>query len=881
MSTGNKANACPQCSILVERGTKYCAQCGFPVGTVDVTSKDSFIGQVLPGGYQVLDLLGVGGMGRVYRAEQRALGRTVAVKVIHPHLLGDAKSQARFLTEARATSQLNHPNCVSVFDFGKTEEGQPYLVMEFLRGKNLAQVQVTDGPISFPRMVGVLRQVLMALGEAHDLDIIHRDLKPENIVLENRRRGGDLVKVVDFGLAKLRSPDSSVPGITKPGIVCGTPDYMAPEQGRGDVIDGRTDLYAVGVVMFWLLTGRLPFISKSPTQVVMMHITAPVPDPAEIAPQRELPQPLLNVMYKALTKDRERRYQDANEFITDLDDALRKSTPAARSMIPHSRGSLRCPDCVELVLQAPFCHECGARLPSQTKLKKPTSAPTSLRGRDREINQLLQLHAASKHAPKYLRLVGDAGAGKTQLLNEVLRRLGQAGCRSVIARPDPHWAGVSGHTLHSILSNLQQLSEVAPRVLTPGADIEQALRWLENPKSHPQKPPAVRREVFRQALSAAVNQSQLGQDQAVVVALDDYDRMDSLSRSVIEDFIANSQRARLLMIAAHRPSFKAEWPGEQVLWLGGLPQHVVTEMLRDASERSIAVTEVGGRGVPPLYVSQLIHFNREGGGEAPTGLADLIALRVAMLDPPKRRCLQTLAVLGAPVPESVLHEMVDDEAGNQQSVSTLVRRGFVRPTDDKLEIVHPLFRELVLLAVPAEVRRDLHQKAAMALSDVAPIEALANHARRSEDSMNALFLLEQVAERAFLNGDDTAGILALRKGLDVAREELFRGQLEDPTRAIAIFGRKLGANLSRRGRFSDAEGVLLEALENAGPEVTERTRLLKMLSDAALMRRKSDDAASYLSRACKLAQEAGEFSLAEQFGEELGQLPVSATAGQP
>ena len=143
-------------------------------------------------------------MGRVYRAEQSALGRTVAVKIIHPHLLSDENSALRFMTEARAASQLNHPNSVSVFDFGRTDDGQPYLVMEFLRGKDLARVAYEEGPLPFGRIVDVLRQVLAALGEAHDLGIVHRDLKPENVILEPLRRGGDFVKVVDFGLAKLR-----------------------------------------------------------------------------------------------------------------------------------------------------------------------------------------------------------------------------------------------------------------------------------------------------------------------------------------------------------------------------------------------------------------------------------------------------------------------------------------------------------------------------------------------------------------------------------------------------------------------------------------------------------------------------------------------------
>ncbi|HEV8248219.1 MAG TPA: protein kinase, partial [Polyangiaceae bacterium] len=177
MLTQPAIRLCPHCGSTCAMTHQYCPACGFPVGNLG-QSNDKFVGKTLPGGYAILDLISVGGMGRVYRAQQSALGRTVAVKIIHPHLLSDENSGLRFMTEARAASQLNHPNSVAVFDFGRTDDGQPYLVMEFLRGKDLARVAYEEGPLPFSRVVDVLRQVLAALGEAHDLGIVHRDLKP-------------------------------------------------------------------------------------------------------------------------------------------------------------------------------------------------------------------------------------------------------------------------------------------------------------------------------------------------------------------------------------------------------------------------------------------------------------------------------------------------------------------------------------------------------------------------------------------------------------------------------------------------------------------------------------------------------------------------------
>src|SRR5580698_8166849 len=313
--------ACPQCQNSCDETHKFCPSCGFPIGKVVANSEDPLVGRTLPGGYVILDLVGIGGMGRVYRAEQTNLARTVAVKIIHPHLVGEENAAARFITEARAASRLNHPNSVAVIDFGKTPDGQLYLVMEFLRGRDLARVSYEEGPLPFRRIVDVLRQVLAALSEAHHLEIIHRDLKPENIILEPMRTGGDFVKVVDFGLAKMRQ-ETRGPQITSPGIVCGTPEYMSPEQGRGDPLDARSDLYAVGVILFQLLTGRLPFEADSPTQVVLMHLSTEPPDPRKVAPDRNIPEALVQVVFKAMSKEPKDRYPDADGYGEALGTAL-------------------------------------------------------------------------------------------------------------------------------------------------------------------------------------------------------------------------------------------------------------------------------------------------------------------------------------------------------------------------------------------------------------------------------------------------------------------------------------------------------------------------------------------------------------------------------
>jgi serine/threonine protein kinase len=806
---------------------------------------DKLVGQTLPGGYQILDLLSVGGMGRVYRAEQRALGRTVAVKVIHPHLLCDENSIVRFMTEARAASQLNHPNSVSVFDFGKTEDGQPYLVMEFLRGKDLARVSYEQGPLPFKRIVDVLQQVLRALSEAHDLEIVHRDLKPENIILEPLRRGGDFVKVVDFGLAKLKA-DASTPNVTMPGIVCGTPDYMAPEQGRGDPIDGRSDLYGVGVVLFQLLTGRLPFESENPTQVVLMHLSAPVPDPTEIAPERNIPAPLVRVVQKALEKNAGDRYQDALEFSNALEAAMLEIQNASQAQLTSLRpgGAVECPACLANVPAARFCCDCGERLPS--KEDRPSKLapalpqlPLRLYAREEDLDWLERGRLDDAALLSAYRLVGDAGMGKTRLLKEFLERATAEGDLVVEASPDPYGAEVAFHTLRQAISGLTGV-RAAPgsrqKWREAGDEEQRGLTEIFGSGDAPRSiPPSQRREdiylAFRWALDRAVARSR---GSRVILAVEDLERVDTASLGAFRDALRNYRASRpLLFVATHSSIFDPDWgPSSPSRTLSGLPASVLSRIMgnRPSAER-LSIEELAKRAVSPLYVDQVIRFLTEGGSEPPSRLADLIAHRLGTLKPAARQVLQALAVLGDRAEIESLSAVLGEDVDIDASLELVGEGDMIERSGQQVSLRHPLFREVILLATPAGVRIELHRRTIRLFDKQgAPIEARAMHAFHSQESLEALLLLEQIAERAMLRGDEPAAVNALRRGLDLSRRELYRGELDDPMRAMAIFGRKLGDALTQAGNFADAEGVLREALDMTGPTGTDRAQILASLA---------------------------------------------------
>ena len=870
--------ACPQCGTACETSHQYCPGCGFPIGAVAVNSEDKLVGRTLPGGYLVLDLISVGGMGRVYRAEQRALGRTVAVKVIHPHLLADENSIVRFMTEARAASQLNHPNSVSVIDFGRTDDGQPYLVMEFLRGKDLARVAYEQGPLSFKRIVDVLTQTLMALSEAHDLGIVHRDLKPENIILESLRRGGDFVKVVDFGLAKLKADSANATNVTLPGIVCGTPDYMAPEQGRGDAIDGRSDIYAIGVILFQLLTGRLPFEADSPTQVVMMHISVPVPDPRQVLPERGIPEALALVAMKAMSKEAKNRYQDALEFTDALQQSLEAvpATQQAKKPVVSQRqgGTIECRECHSTVPVTRFCGECGARLPMRSDVPPAAETitfPLSLVGRDEDLEWLGDRRHESEGRVVGARLVAEPGAGKTRLLREFLDIVTRKGDHVVFTGPDPYWAEVAYHALRKAISGLARLdSGGAARRTWDGASAS-ARRGLDEiyggiPSRSDPRSPLERRRDLSDALRWAMQRTTSSSPSRVVLAIDDLQRVDGSSRHAFADVLGEPPKGMsLLILAAHTPGFDAGWGAEHpARVVSGLSPPVVTRLLKSArpTDRMVALTEHGMRGIHPLYVEQLLRFTSEGGSDPPPRLADLISHRMATLEPRARRVLQALGVLGDLVETDAIGEVLGRPDAVEETLGELSNAGMVTSHEGVHSLSHPLIRELVLGAIPAEVRRDLHARAARVYERrEAPIEARALHAYYAQATLEALLLLEQVAERALARDDVSAGIEALRHALELARADVYRGELDDPLKAVAIFARKLGDALIRGGAFSDADGVLREALHVAGPTGAERAHLLASLARVARGRERSDEAFGYIDEAIDVARRAGSHDL--------------------
>jgi serine/threonine-protein kinase len=277
---------------------------------------DPYLGRTIAGKFQILDLLGQGGMGKVYRAKHVTLEKTVCIKMLRPALLDDHTVVGRFEREAKSASRLNHGNSIQVLDFGQDEFGTLYIAMEFVSGKDLRKTLRDEFPLGEERICHIVGQVLSALAEAHAQNVIHRDLKPENIMLEQRRGEPDFVKVLDFGIAKIQDPD--VPGLTRADVVCGTPLYMSPEQATGAKFDHRSDLYAIGVILYQLSTGTLPFDGSNSMEILTKHVMELAIPPRTRRPEVSISPDMESLIMRALAKDPAERPQTAEAFRAEL-----------------------------------------------------------------------------------------------------------------------------------------------------------------------------------------------------------------------------------------------------------------------------------------------------------------------------------------------------------------------------------------------------------------------------------------------------------------------------------------------------------------------------------------------------------------------------------
>ncbi|HMV33518.1 MAG TPA: serine/threonine-protein kinase, partial [Gemmatimonadales bacterium] len=318
---------CTTCGAEYADDQLFCQRDGTPLRKSGAAG--DLLGQVIAERYHITKKLGEGGMGQVYLAEHVKMGRRCAIKIMMPGTMSDPDAISRFNREAANASRISHPNVCAIYDFGETPDGLIYLAMEFIEGKSLSGLMEDAGTLPLARAAAIVTQTAEALQVAHDLGIVHRDLKPDNIMVITAR-DKDTVKVVDFGIAKaIGGDDGKAQKVTKTGFVVGTPEYMSPEQLAGDAVDGRSDLYSLGLVFYKMLTGASPFPADSQQETMIKRLTD---DPLPLAvarPDVRFPAEVQRVIDRALARNPDQRYRAAGEFAREV-----------KALATHSMGAV-------------------------------------------------------------------------------------------------------------------------------------------------------------------------------------------------------------------------------------------------------------------------------------------------------------------------------------------------------------------------------------------------------------------------------------------------------------------------------------------------------------------------------------------------------------
>ena len=337
---------CQTCSRRYPDNASHCLEDGqqlVDLAPLGDPAEVNMVGHRMFGDYVIERKLGDGGMGAVYLAKNTSIDQSIAIKVLHAGSTQSNEMVQRFNREARVIAKLTHPNIIRVFIFGRTQEDLIYLAMEYVDGQSLRQYIEANGRVSEPHAIYILKQVLGALAEAHDFGIIHRDLKPDNILLTEYRGNAEFVKVLDFGIAKVaEQEDKTQQQLTQAGMVYGTPDYLSPEQAIAKPIDQRSDLYSIGIILWEMLTGQVPYQADTAMSVLVQHAFDPPPDP-DTAPV-VLSTKMKAILRNVLAKDPNDRFPTAQAFLDALEDcenALHRSGAFQKAVdIPEQKTEL-------------------------------------------------------------------------------------------------------------------------------------------------------------------------------------------------------------------------------------------------------------------------------------------------------------------------------------------------------------------------------------------------------------------------------------------------------------------------------------------------------------------------------------------------------------
>lgn len=788
------------------------------------------VGRVLGDKFKLTACIGIGGSGAVYKADQMALGRTVAVKILNEDLSADARMIKRFRDEAMSASRLNHPNCVSIIDYGQSSDGLLYLAMEYVKGPTLTQLLVNENPLPVDRVIDITMQSLAGIEEAHVAGVIHADLKADNIILDQRRAGIDVVKIVDFGIARLVTGGRDV----EDRSISGTPEYMAPEVISGAPPSFASDIYAVGIILYELLAYKTPFFAGSTTEILANHLKAVIPT---LSNRREqVPKDLDAIVARALAKHPADRFASAAEMRASLG-ALQARTRAPKTDSCQACGT-PCPPSFK------FCPECGA---SRARVSKafevpaiPAAAeilPLPFTGRDEELETLLA-HARSSPSSASgkspcLMVTGQEGSGRSALLRHAYPLIANEGRVIYQTGPDPSGLAAPFYPIRALLAAVLQLPAVSSEVELRDAVLQLGLNERDVPGiaqlfGHPTsllelEPPVRRREMVWSALRALERAAFAG---PVTIVCEDIDRFDHPSLEILRRTTEVHELNLPPIIMTATQAFGSQWPASVPrLEIGALEVKDLEAIVKHCEE-------AGVKKLPPVqqlfettraypgHVEHVVRYLIEGGKaeDTQTSLPDLISARIQMLKQSTRDVLQAAAVLGIEPQLDLLRAML--AAGELETALADAERGGLLGHDPSGELMFTsrLVRDIVYDATPADVRRSLHAQAANACESLSPdIALLGHHHDLAGHAKEAVTLLRRAGDHAAEQLDDVGAGEFFHRALVAVRQAVLVGDDDGTAETqFVLLSVKLADVLRTRGETALARGVLSEARDWSG-----------------------------------------------------------------
>jgi serine/threonine-protein kinase len=842
----------------------------------DTLALEAMAGTVLEEKYRLLRVIGSGAMAHVYEAEQLRLGRSVAVKIMRTGLMADKRSLERFRTEGLAASRINHPHAIAIYDLGVTKDGVPFLVMELLRGKTLANLLLED-PFLMERIVTMAAQILSALEEAHTCGVIHRDLKSENVIVDVRRDGSDFSKVLDFGIAAFQDrPDMSI---------VGTPEYMAPEQIRGEAPKPQTDIYAMGIMLYEMIVGRTPFSGVTLSQLLERHLTEVPQPPSRLVPS--CPRELDAIVLRALEKDPQKRFASAREMREAL-----LSVPVGQVRVcgqcgERSRGKVR------------FCVNCGTEFGVTPTPAQPLPAitgrqtlsfgkaevlvrqektrpsrltyelshePDTLIGRTAELARLATF-LEGHEAGACMALAGPQGVGKARLVLEAARRT--TDLVMFIAAPDP-----SGHqqSWYPILSMIEavlglpprpsyvELTEAVARSGLPARDAPglAELFGLVGPLA-PLELAVRRRETYASAVRAlaSVGHRYL----RPVLCFVDIDAYDQPSRKLI-DTLVQQLGASPLRIVVTASQVEIAPVGATLIKLGGLPAGEAEDLLVRAvgPDRGLAVTQkqlmaiTEGNPAAVLQLAGWLDADNDP-ASAPSRLVDLVAARLGQLPAAARRLLQAVAAHGQIVSRATIGTMLQEIDPDGKATATLARAGLIAMGENDLMIPFELVAQVAEACTPAAERRALGQTALKRKADM-PLVIAAHHAEAAGELEESLTLFTAAGDDAVRRFDDPRAAALYHRAITIARVLHTSGESSAAHKLVSV-SLRLADVLRYMGQLALASGCLDEA-EGFEPDQGQLAGIARGRGRIALMSGNPLHAVTLLRRAIGLGFRTGD-----------------------